>query len=61
MVVDKLLRKFGKIMLEPVAYGSSGLTRFGDLKFDGQLKHARRLYPHLHDTTGFFIARLRVN
>jgi NOL1/NOP2/sun family putative RNA methylase len=61
MVVDKLLRKFGKIMLEPVAYGSSGLTRFGDLKFDGQLKHAHRLYPHLHDTTGFFIARLRVN
>jgi len=61
MVVDKLLRKFGNITLEPVAYGSSGLTRFGDLNFDGQLKHARRLYPHLHDTTGFFIARLRVN
>ncbi len=61
MVVDRLLRKFGKITLEPVAYGSSGLTRFGDLKFDSQLKHAHRLYPHLHDTTGFFIARLRVN
>jgi NOL1/NOP2/sun family putative RNA methylase len=61
MVVDKLLRKFWNITLEPVAYGSSGLTRFGDLNFDGQLKHAHRLYPHLHDTTGFFIARLRVN
>jgi tRNA (cytosine40_48-C5)-methyltransferase len=61
MVVDKLLRKFGNITLEPVAYGSSGLTRFGDLYFDGQLKHAHRLYPHLHDTTGFFIARLRMN
>jgi NOL1/NOP2/sun family putative RNA methylase len=61
MVVDGLLRKFGNITLEPVAYGSSGLTRFGDLKFDGQLKHAHRLYPHIHDTTGFFIARLRVN
>ena len=61
MVVDRLLRKFGNITLEPVAYGSSGLARFGDLKFDGQLKYAHRLYPHLHDTTGFFIARLRVN
>ena len=61
MVVDRLLRKFGNISLEPVAYGSSGLTRFGDLKFDGQLKYAHRLYPHLDDTTGFFIARLRVN
>ena len=61
MVVDRLLRKFGNITLEPVAYGSSGLAKFGDLKFDGQLKYAHRLYPHLHDTTGFFIARLRVN
>jgi tRNA (cytosine40_48-C5)-methyltransferase len=61
MVVDRLLRKFDNITLEPVAYGSSGLARFGDLKFDGQLKYAHRLYPHLHDTTGFFIARLRVN
>ena len=61
MVVDRLLRKFGNISLEPVAYGSSGLTTFGDLKFDGQLKYAHRLYPHLDDTTGFFIARLRVN
>ena len=61
MVVDRLLRKFGNITLEPVDHGSSGLTRFGDLEFDGRLKYANRLYPHLHDTTGFFIARLRVN
>jgi NOL1/NOP2/sun family putative RNA methylase len=61
MVVNRLLHNFGNITVEPVAYGSSGLTRFGDLKFDSQLKYAQRLYPHLHDTTGFFIARLRVN
>ena len=61
MVVDNLLRNFGNITVEPVTYGSSGLTRFGDLKFNGQLKNAQRLYPHLHDTTGFFLARLRVD
>ncbi len=61
MVVDRLLQNFGNITVEPIAYGSRGLTRFGDLKFDSQLKYAQRLYPHLHDTTGFFIARLRVN
>ena len=61
MVVNRLLQNFGNITVEPVAYGSSGLTRFGDLKFDGQLKYAHRLYPHLDDTTGFFIARLRMN
>lgn len=60
MVVDSLLQNFSNITIEPVHYGSSGLTRFGDLIFDDLLKNARRLYPHLHDTTGFFIARLRV-
>ncbi len=61
MVVDRLLQDFSNITVEPIEYGSSGLTRFGDLIFDDQLRNARRLYPHLLDTTGFFIARLRVS
>jgi tRNA (cytosine40_48-C5)-methyltransferase len=61
MVVDRLLQKVGGVAVEPVEYGSSGLTRFGDVTFDGQLKNTRRLYPHIHDTTGFFIAKLRVS
>ena len=60
MVVDRLLQKSGNITVEPLEYGSSGLARFGDITFSDQLKNARRLYPHMHDTTGFFIARLRV-
>jgi 16S rRNA C967 or C1407 C5-methylase (RsmB/RsmF family) len=60
MVVDRLLKKFDNITVEPVGHGSSGLAGFGDTKFDDQMKNTRRLYPHLHDTTGFFIARLRV-
>ena len=60
MVVDRMLKKSGNITVEPVKHGSNGLTKFGDTVFDGQLKNARRLYPHLHDTTGFFIARLRI-
>lgn len=60
MVVDRLLQKFDNITIEPLKYGTSGLTRFGDIVFDGRLKNARRLYPHIHDTTGFFIARLKV-
>jgi NOL1/NOP2/sun family putative RNA methylase len=61
MVVDRLLQDFSNITVEPIEYGSSGLTRFGNLIFDDQLRNARRLYPHLHDTTGFFVARLRVS
>jgi NOL1/NOP2/sun family putative RNA methylase len=60
LVVDALLRKFDNITIEPYAHGSQGLTKFGDLQFDNSLQNARRLYPHIHDTTGFFIARLRV-
>ncbi len=60
MVVDRMLKKFGNMTVEPLKYGSNGLTRFGDMTFDNQLKNACRLYPHLHDTTGFFIAKVRV-
>ncbi|HXV46391.1 MAG TPA: RsmB/NOP family class I SAM-dependent RNA methyltransferase [Nitrososphaera sp.] len=60
MVVDRLLQKFSNMTVEPIEHGSSGLTKFGDTTFDPQLRNARRLYPHIHDTTGFFIARLRV-
>jgi NOL1/NOP2/sun family putative RNA methylase len=60
MVIDRLLQKFHNITVEPLKHGSSGLTRFGDTMFDGQLKNARRLYPHIHNTTGFFIARLKI-
>jgi tRNA (cytosine40_48-C5)-methyltransferase len=61
MVVDRLLQKSDNIKVEPGNHGSSGLTRFGSVTFDRQLENTRRLYPHIHDTTGFFIARLRVN
>lgn len=61
MVVGRLLQKFGGVSVEPLEYGNNGLTRFGDMTFDGQLRNTRRLYPHIHDTTGFFIAKLRMS
>ncbi|MGI0035764.1 MAG: NOL1/NOP2/sun family putative RNA methylase [Nitrososphaera sp.] len=61
MIVNGLLRRFSNITVEPLDYGSSGLTKFGDDDYDDQLRNACRLYPHLHDTTGFFIARLRIS
>jgi NOL1/NOP2/sun family putative RNA methylase len=64
MVVDRLLQKFkNNITVEPISHrrSSRGLTKFGDSRFDRQLNNAIRLYPHIDDTTGFFIARLRVD
>ena len=56
--VDYAVKKYG-MKVEPVPYGEQGLGSFGDLKFDTQVKNARRLYPHMHGTTGFFVARLK--
>lgn len=56
--VDYAIKKYG-MKVEPLPYGSPGIESFGDLKFDPQVKNARRLYPHQHRTSGFFVARLK--
>jgi NOL1/NOP2/sun family putative RNA methylase len=61
MIVESLLQKFDGITVEPFEHGSPGLARFHDVEFESQLRNSRRFYPHIDDTTGFFIARLRVN
>ncbi|MDQ3835578.1 MAG: RsmB/NOP family class I SAM-dependent RNA methyltransferase, partial [Thermoproteota archaeon] len=61
MVVDRVLKDWGSVRVEPIPYGINGLIKFGDLSFGNAMMNTRRLYPHLHNTTGFFIARLRIN
>lgn len=60
MVLDHVLHKYDMEVL-PVEFGSEGLVRFGDLEFDPRVRNARRLYPHLHNTLGFFIAKIVTN
>jgi NOL1/NOP2/sun family putative RNA methylase len=61
VVIDKLLEASGNsIVIEPVRQGLPGLTRFGDRRFHSSLSRTARLYPHLHNTVGFFIAKLRM-
>ena len=59
-VVQSLLQRQSGISIEPIKFGVGGLTRFQDIEFVSPMKNTRRLYPHLHDSTGFFIAKLRV-
>jgi NOL1/NOP2/sun family putative RNA methylase len=59
MIVDYALQKHD-IEILPVNYGSEGLTQFADLKFDSRVRNTRRFYPHLHNTLGFYIAKIRV-
>lgn len=58
-VVDSLFDKHD-IVIEPYKYGLPGLTSFGNYELDKSLKNTRRFYPHIHNTLGFFIAKIRV-
>jgi NOL1/NOP2/sun family putative RNA methylase len=60
-VVKSLLDRRSGISIEPIGFGSSGLSSFHGVGFGDAMKNTRRLYPHIHDTTGFFIAKLRIN
>jgi NOL1/NOP2/sun family putative RNA methylase len=59
-VLDSLIQKRDDVSVEPIGFGSAGIARFQNIEFSDQVTNARRLYPHLHDTTGFFIAKVRV-
>lgn len=61
-VVNWLINRFeDKIDLEPVRYGgSSGLTTFGKYAFHSSIKNTKRFYPHIDNTLGFYIAKLRL-
>jgi tRNA (cytosine40_48-C5)-methyltransferase len=54
-----LLQKRTDVSIAPVEFGASGLTEFQGIKFAESMNNTRRLYPHLDDTTGFYIAKLR--
>lgn len=58
MMVDWAAHEFG-VQVEPFVHGSDGMGTFGDREFAPGVRNTRRFYPHIHDTTGFFVARLR--
>ena len=60
IVINTMLDRYDNIEIEPVAIGENGLTTFGLFSLNPSLKYTRRLYPHIHGTLGFYIAKLRV-
>jgi tRNA (cytosine40_48-C5)-methyltransferase len=60
MIIDELVKNNkSNIEIEPVKYGINGLLEFDKYKFTKELSNTKRLYPHIHNTNGFFIAKLR--
>ena len=58
LVVDSMLGRFN-LKVEPLPFGISGLTGFGGMIFRDNLKWTVRFYPHIHNSIGFYIARLQ--
>jgi tRNA (cytosine40_48-C5)-methyltransferase len=59
-VVNSVLDNYD-VDIEPIPFGIEGLTNFGGLVFHEKLRSSARFYPHIHNSTGFYIARLRKN
>lgn len=57
IVIDEIIRDQSdySIMKIPIQFGVKGLTEFNGESLLDDLCFAQRLYPHLHDTIGFFI------
>src|SRR5438105_6174527 len=58
-IVSHALEKYEELQVEPVQFGVQGMTEFGNQNFNPKVRNTRRFYPHINDTTGFFIAKLR--
>ena len=58
-VIDYAIKNYN-VKVDPLPYGNQALSRFGDLEFDNQVRNARRFYPHIDNTLGFFIAKIHL-
>jgi NOL1/NOP2/sun family putative RNA methylase len=60
LVIDTILNEMNNISVRviPKEYGICGLTSLNGKNLDESLMHSQRIYPHLHDTIGFFLCLL---
>jgi NOL1/NOP2/sun family putative RNA methylase len=63
MVIDKIVKKNDgiKIIEMKDKIGLPGLTEFDGIDFTSDLKYAQRMYPHTHDSEGFFFCLMKKN
>ncbi len=61
LVVNDVLNKFNNFEIIEISknYGVEGLTNVFGVNLLKNLKFSQRLYPHLHDTIGFFFCLIK--
>lgn len=52
--IDSVMKRHNIELLEPYPFGAQGYPKFKCSKY------VRRLFPHTHETSGFFIAKMRI-
>jgi NOL1/NOP2/sun family putative RNA methylase len=59
MVIQEVLDTYS-VRLEGIEWGDEAFTEIPstDIKFSEEMKKARRLYPHKHKSSGFFVAKI---
>lgn len=58
-VIDYILKKrFVKIVETGLPIDKEGIMKYEDQRYDPRVKLSRRVYPHMHNMDGFFIAKL---
>ncbi len=60
MVIDSVLNQYksAKILKIKDQIGIPGIEKFEKYNFHPDLKHSQRIYPHIHDSEGFFYCLL---
>lgn len=59
-VVDYALKsRFVKVVDSGLEIGVPGITKYEDKRFNPNVKKARRVFPHIHNMDGFFLAKLK--
>jgi 25S rRNA (cytosine2870-C5)-methyltransferase len=53
-----LRRRFVKLVDIEVEVGEEGLTKFMEKRYQVELRKTRRIYPHVHNMDGFYVAKL---
>jgi len=63
IVIDRVVKKNDGIKITEIKdkIGLLGLIEFDGLDFNSDLKHAQRIYPHTHDSEGFFYCLMERN